>query len=76
MRKIVSLVVTSVWKRFTLLTTIAVILGMWSEGTHTNVAHGAAPPLTIGFIYVGPQDDYGYNQAHAQGAAVWPRCPA
>ena len=24
--------------------------------------------LTIGFIYVGPRDDYGYNQAHAQGA--------
>jgi simple sugar transport system substrate-binding protein len=26
--------------------------------------------LTIGFIYVGPKDDYGYNQAHAEGAAV------
>jgi len=26
-------------------------------------------PLTIGFIYVGPKDDYGYNQAHAEGAA-------
>jgi basic membrane lipoprotein Med (substrate-binding protein (PBP1-ABC) superfamily) len=24
--------------------------------------------LTIGFIYVGPKDDYGYNQAHALGA--------
>jgi basic membrane protein A and related proteins len=24
----------------------------------------------IGFIYVGPKDDYGYNQAHAQGAAA------
>jgi basic membrane protein A len=23
--------------------------------------------LTIGFIYVGPKDDYGYNQAHFQG---------
>ena len=28
----------------------------------------AAPPLTIGFIYVGPKNDYGYNQAHAEGA--------
>lgn len=27
-------------------------------------------PLTIGFIYVGPKDDYGYNQAHAEGAAA------
>lgn len=26
--------------------------------------------LTVGFIYVGPKDDYGYNQAHAQGAAA------
>ncbi len=24
--------------------------------------------LTVGFIYVGPKDDYGYNQAHAEGA--------
>ena len=27
-----------------------------------------AGPLTVGFIYVGPKDDYGYNQAHAEGA--------
>ncbi|XXR43146.1 BMP family ABC transporter substrate-binding protein [Sorangium sp. So ce375] len=27
-------------------------------------------PLTVGFIYVGPRDDYGYNQAHAEGAAA------
>ncbi|MEB3124580.1 MAG: BMP family ABC transporter substrate-binding protein [Synechococcales bacterium] len=24
-------------------------------------------PITMGFIYVGPKDDYGYNQAHAEG---------
>jgi basic membrane protein A len=24
--------------------------------------------LTVGFIYVGTKDDYGYNQAHAEGA--------
>ena len=30
----------------------------------------AAKPTTIGFIYVGPRDDYGYNQAHAEGAAA------
>jgi basic membrane protein A and related proteins len=29
-----------------------------------------AKDLTIGFIYVGPKDDYGYNQAHAEGAAA------
>ena len=27
-------------------------------------------PLVVGFIYVGPKDDYGYNQAHAEGAAA------
>lgn len=30
----------------------------------------AAAPMTIGFIYVGPKDDFGYNQAHAEGAAA------
>lgn len=29
-----------------------------------------AADLTIGFIYVGPRDDFGYNQAHAEGAAA------
>lgn len=29
----------------------------------------AEDKTTIGFIYVGPKDDYGYNQAHAQGCA-------
>jgi basic membrane protein A len=24
--------------------------------------------LTVGFVYVGPRDDFGYNQAHAEGA--------
>ena len=42
---------------------------------------GAAPaawaqkPLTAGFIYVGPRDDYGYNQAHAQAAAEIKKMP-
>ncbi|MGE7157552.1 BMP family ABC transporter substrate-binding protein [Methylorubrum rhodesianum] len=35
----------------------------------------AAGPLTVGFIYVGPKDDYGYNQAHAQGAAALKAIP-
>jgi simple sugar transport system substrate-binding protein len=30
----------------------------------------AQTAITVGFIYVGPKDDYGYNQAHAEGAAV------
>lgn len=26
--------------------------------------------VVVGFIYVGPKDDFGYNQAHAEGAAA------
>ena len=29
----------------------------------------AQAPITLGFIYVGPKDDYGYNQAHAESVA-------
>jgi simple sugar transport system substrate-binding protein len=35
----------------------------------------AADPLTVGFIYVGPKTDYGYNQSHAQGAASIAKLP-
>ncbi len=31
--------------------------------------------LTVGFIYVGPKDDYGYNQAHAEGAREVAKLP-
>lgn len=38
----------------------------------STVPFGAARAagLTVGFIYVGPKDDYGYNQSHAEGAAA------
>jgi len=32
-------------------------------------------PLTVGFVYVGTKDDFGYNQAHAEGAAQVARMP-
>ncbi|PPQ30788.1 BMP family ABC transporter substrate-binding protein [Rhodopila globiformis] len=35
----------------------------------------AARPLIVGFIYVGPKDDYGYNQAHAEAAAMLKKTP-
>jgi len=43
--------------------------------TPSGEAPAAAAPagdgtLTVGFIYVGPKDDYGYNQAHAEAAKV------
>jgi basic membrane protein A and related proteins len=39
-------------------------------GSALGVRAAAAADMTIGFIYVGSRDDYGYNQAHAQGAAA------
>lgn len=38
-------------------------------------AEAAPKDLTVGFIYVGPRDDYGYNQAHAEGAATLSSLP-
>ena len=32
-------------------------------------------PFVVGFVYVGPKDDYGYNQAHAEGAAAVAKMP-
>jgi len=34
-----------------------------------------AEDLTIGFIYVGSKDDFGYNQSHAEGAAALKAMP-
>jgi simple sugar transport system substrate-binding protein len=51
-----------------------VLLGSGAAATALSGVLGAAPAyakdVTIGFIYVGPKDDYGYNQAHAEGAAA------
>ena len=44
-------------------------LGGWS------LLANAQKPLTVGVIYVGPRDDYGYNQAHAQAAAELKKLP-
>src|SRR6202521_3430313 len=47
------------------------------QGTAAVTLGTALPPraamaadTTVGFIYVGSRDDYGYNQAHAAGAAA------
>jgi len=44
-------------------------LGAWSKSAL------AQKPLTVGIIYVGPRDDYGYNQAQAQAAAEVKKMP-
>ena len=43
---------------------VATIAATW------GIKARAQKPLTVGFIYVGPRDDYGYNQAHAEAAAL------
>jgi len=38
-----------------------------------DAGNGTAAPaeeMVVGFLYVGPKDDFGYNQAHAEGAAA------
>ncbi|HEY9620143.1 MAG TPA: BMP family ABC transporter substrate-binding protein [Crinalium sp.] len=44
--------------------------GCSSGSGEAGSASGGDETLTMGFIYVGPKDDYGYNQAHAEGAAA------
>ena len=44
-------------------------------GTAFGARNAFAADTTIGFIYVGSRDDYGYNQAHAQGAAALKKIP-
>src|SRR6202020_2248822 len=44
-------------------------------GTALGARSAFAADTTIGFIYVGSRDDYGYNQAHAQGAAALKKLP-
>ena len=53
------------------LKTTAALGGMAALNTSLPIGSAlAATSLTVGFIYVGPKDDFGYNQAHAEGAAA------
>jgi simple sugar transport system substrate-binding protein len=50
------------------------------DGDAASAPAGSAAPapdetLTVGFVYVGPKDDYGYNQAHHEGALVVAKLP-
>jgi basic membrane protein A len=62
---------------------VSLLCGMVSLGLLALTGcNGTAPTpskaggeLSIGFIYVGPKDDYGYNQAHAAGAAAVRKMP-
>lgn len=53
-----------------LLQTTAAAGALGTIGAALPISAARAANLVVGFIYVGPKDDYGYNQAHAEGAAV------
>jgi simple sugar transport system substrate-binding protein len=45
-----------------------VFVAAWLAGCSQDV--GEAGRLTVGFVYIGSKADFGYNQAHALGAAA------
>jgi simple sugar transport system substrate-binding protein len=59
--------------RRSFLKTSAGVAGMLALGGMMTPARAA--DLSVGFIYVGPKDDYGYNQSHAEGAAAVKKMP-
>ncbi|MEG4116760.1 BMP family ABC transporter substrate-binding protein [Microcoleus sp. N9_B4] len=54
-------------------TAFAVTSRLWTGCTPAKEVQansaGKDKPIVMGFIYVGPKDDYGYNQAQAEGNA-------
>jgi basic membrane protein A and related proteins len=46
-----------------------------SADTPESKAAPGEEPLVVGFVYVGPKNDWGYNQAHAEGAAAIAKLP-
>ena len=56
--------------RRSFLKSSAGMMGIAAAGSVLPMSIANAASLTVGFIYVGPKDDYGYNQAHAEGAAA------
>ena len=53
-----------------LLPALLVMVGSCSEKTEKVPEKGDADRFTVGFIYIGSKEDYGYNQAHGAGAAA------
>lgn len=56
--------------RRTFIQNSALAAGATALATSGFTGMANASDLTVGFIYVGPKDDFGYNQAHAEGAAA------
>jgi simple sugar transport system substrate-binding protein len=63
---------TKIWtpNRRQFLKNTAGVAGLAAASSILPGGVARAAGLTVGFIYVGPKDDYGYNQSHAEGAAA------
>ena len=46
-----------------------------TDNAGTAADSGSSEEVVVGFIYVGPKDDFGYNQAHAEGAQAMAAVP-
>ncbi len=61
--------------RRTLLQGAAWLGAAYTTAGWRRLAEAAEAPITVGFIYVGARDDYGYNQSHADAAAEVKKMP-
>ena len=50
-------------------------LGAAFGGLGIGQAQAAGKKVTMGFLYVGPRDDYGYNQSHFEGKSAIAKQP-
>ncbi len=46
-----------------------------ADTAESGDSNDAPSEVVVGFIYVGPKDDFGYNQAHAEGAQAMAAVP-
>ena len=61
---------STLFSRRNFLKVSAALAGSYALGSMPKLTNAGSHGLTVGFIYVGPKDDFGYNQAHAEGAAA------
>ncbi len=58
---------------------LAIILTLFpallSAGCGAGAQSGGNSELAVGFVYIGPRDDFGYSQAHADAAAAVKKMP-
>ena len=65
----------SMFSRRDVLRTIGAGTALAAVSPLASLRAFAAEPLVVGVIYVGPRDDFGYNQAHAQAAPEIKKLP-